>query len=487
MLIVILAAMIKNHLKALLQKNLSFEPTGCQTKLIEGLSEFIFSEEQDEIMLIKGYAGTGKTTMINSLTKTLQSLKIRTALMAPTGRAAKVMAGYTGLPAYTIHKRIYRQQSSADGMGRFVLDKNLFKNTYFIVDEASMISNESSVGSAFGSGRLLDDLLEFVYSGENCRLVLVGDTAQLPPVGLAISPALEAETLKYYGFGVKEFELKEVVRQAADSGILSCATQIRQTIEKGESSGFIQFDIENFDDVERISGEDLIERINSAYEKNGLFDTTVVTRSNKRANLFNKGIRGSILYKENEIEKGDLLMVVKNNYYWVDEDVDLEFIANGDITEIQTIYGYEELYGFRFADVSLRFIDYENVELDCKIFLDTLSIESASFSYEQNRQLFETVSEDYQDIKNKKNRWKKIRENPYFNALQVKYAYALTCHKAQGGQWNTVFVDHGYLVEDMLDHDYYRWLYTAFTRPVDKLYLVNFNKHFFKGEESDEF
>jgi exodeoxyribonuclease-5 len=479
--------MIKNHLKVLLQNNLPFEPTSCQASLIEGLSEFISSEEKDEIMLVKGYAGTGKTTMINSLTKTLQSLKIRIVLMAPTGRAAKVMAGYTGLPAFTIHKRIYRQQSSADGMGRFVLDKNLFKNTYFIVDEASMISNESSGGSAFGSGRLLDDLLEFVYSGENCRLVLVGDTAQLPPVGLAISPALEAETLKYYGFGVKEFELKEVVRQAADSGILSCATQIRQTIEKGESSGFIQFNIDAFPDVERISGEDLIERINSAYEKNGLFDTTVVTRSNKRANLFNKGIRGSILYKENEIEKGDLLMVVKNNYHWIDEDAELDFIANGDIAEIQTIYGYEELYGFRFADVSLRFIDYENVELDCKIFLDTLSIESASFPYEQNRKLFDTVSEDYQDIKNKKNRWKKIRENPYFNALQVKYAYALTCHKAQGGQWNTVFVDHGYLVEDMLDHDYYRWLYTAFTRPVEKLYLVNFNKHFFEGEESDEF
>ena len=487
MLIVILAAMIKNHLKALLQKNLSFTPTDCQSALIEGLSGFISSEEQDEIMLIKGYAGTGKTTMINALTQTLQSLKIRVILMAPTGRAAKVMAGYTSMPAFTIHKRIYRQQSSTDGMGKFALDKNLFKNTYFIVDEASMISNENTNRSVFGSGRLLDDLLEFVYSGENCRLVLVGDTAQLPPVGLAISPALEAETLKYYGFGVKEYELKEVVRQAADSGILSCATQIRENIDAGKSSGFMKFDIDAFSDVERISGEDLIESIASAYEKKGIFETTVVTRSNKRANLFNKGIRGSILYKENEIEKGDLLMVVKNNYYWLDEDAELDFIANGDIAEILTIYGYEELYGFRFADVSLRFIDYENVELDCKIFLDTLSIESASFPYEQNRKLFETVSEDYLDIKNKRNRWKKIRDNPYFNALQVKYSYALTCHKAQGGQWNTVFVDHGYLVEDMLDHDYYRWLYTAFTRPVEKLCLVNFNKHFFEDADSDEF
>lgn len=487
MLIVILARMIKNHLKDLLKTNLPFNPTGCQTRLIEGLSGFISSGEQDEIMLIKGFAGTGKTTMINALAQTLKSLKIRAVLLAPTGRAAKVMSGYTAMPAFTIHKRIYRQQLSADGMGRFVLDKNIFKNTYFIVDEASMISNENTPGSSFGSGRLLDDLLEYVYSGENCRLVLAGDTAQLPPVGLAISPALEAETLMHYGFGVKEYELKEVVRQAADSGILSCATQIRETIEEGKARGFIKFDIDSFPDVERISGEDLIERITTSYESNGIFDTTVVTRSNKRANLFNKGIRGSILYKENEIERGDLLMVVKNNYHWIDEDAELDFIANGDIAEVQNIYGYEELYGFRFADVSLRFIDYENVELDCKIFLDTLSIESASFSYEQNRQLFETVSEDYQDIKNKKNRWKKIRENPYFNALQVKYAYALTCHKAQGGQWKTVFIDHGYLVEDMLDVEYYRWLYTAFTRPVEKLYLVNFNKSFFEGEGPDEF
>ncbi len=487
MLIVILAAMIKNHLKALLQKNIPFEPTRCQQKLIDGLSGFISAEVQDEILLIKGYAGTGKTTLVNALTQTLKSLKIRSVLMAPTGRAAKVMAGYTQTAAYTIHKKIYRQQSSPDGMGRFVLDKNLYKNTWFIVDEASMISNDSNNSSVFGSGRLLNDLLEYVYSGENCRLVLVGDTAQLPPVGLALSPALEADTLLNHGFGVQEYELKEVVRQAANSGILSCATQIRKTIEEKTQHGFIQFEIESFPDVERISGEDLIEAITSAYEKSGIFETTVVTRSNKRANLFNKGIRGSILFKENEIEKGDLLMVVKNNYYWMKEGEELDFIANGDIAEVVTIYGYEDLYDFRFANVCLRFIDYDNIEIDCKIFLDTLAIESASFSTEQNRELFEKVSEDYLEIKNKRTRWKKIRENQYFNALQVKYAYALTCHKAQGGQWKTVFIDHGYLVEDMLDNDYYRWLYTAFTRPVEKLYLVNFNKHFFEGEESDEF
>lgn len=477
---VILALMLKNHVKALLEQNLLFTPTHCQSDLMAGLADFITSGEQDKIMLIKGFAGTGKTTMINALTQSLKLLKIRTVLLAPTGRAAKVMAGYTSMPAFTIHKKIYRQQSSADGMGRFVLDKNLHKNTWFVVDEASMISNENNENSVFGSGRLLNDLLEYVYSGTNCRLILVGDTAQLPPVGLAVSPALDAENIQKEGFDVVEYVLTEVVRQAAGSGILSCATQIRQRIEEGIFTGFFQFDLHLFDDVIRVSGDELIERISSCYSKYGIFETTIVTRSNKRANLYNKGIRGSILYRENEIERGDLLMVVKNNYYWMDEASKLEFIANGDIAEVVSIYGYEELYGFRFADVCLRFVDYDDVELDCKIFLDTLSIESASFSYEQNRRLFEAVSEDYLDIPNKRERWKKIKENPHFNALQVKYAYALTCHKAQGGQWKAVFVDHGYLTEEMLDNEYYRWLYTAFTRPVEKLFLVNFHKSFFE-------
>jgi exodeoxyribonuclease V len=482
---VILAAMIKNHIKVLLQKNLSLVPTHSQSELIDGLSEYISSDVQDEIMLIKGYAGTGKTTMINALIHTLASMKIRSVMLAPTGRASKVMSGYTGRPAFTIHKKIYRQQSFADGMGKFVLDKNFFRDTYFIVDEASMISNERNKGMAFGSGRLLDDLLEFVYSGVNCRLVLVGDTAQLPPVGLPISPALDAGTLKFYGFGVHEVELKDVVRQALHSGILHSATQIRKKIGEGFHTGFFPLDIDSFEDVERLSGENLVEAVTTHYEKNGIFETIVITRSNKRANLYNKGIRGSILYRENEIEKGDLLMVVKNNYFWNDEDGEPDFIANGDIAEVISISGYEALYGFRFADVCLRFVDYENIELDCKIFLDTLSIEAASFSYDQNRQLFDAVSEDYPEIRNKRNLWKKVRENPHFNALQVKYAYALTCHKAQGGQWKTVFIDHGYLVEDMLDNDYYRWLYTAFTRPVKKLFLVNFNKNFFEKSESE--
>ena len=478
--------MIKNHLKAILTEKLPFSPTACQSRLIDTLSQYITSNEPDEIMLIKGYAGTGKTTMIFSLTQALLSLKIRSVLLAPTGRAAKVMAGYSGMPAFTIHKKIYRQKTSSDGMGKFTLNKNLFKNTYFIIDEASMISNELSENSVFGSGRVLDDLLEYVYAGENCRLVLVGDTAQLPPVGLNISPALEAYTLESYGFSVNEIELIEVVRQEKGSGILSNATELRNMIgEDFSNTGFFPIDIESFSDVEKITGGDLIENISSCYDKHGFFDTTIVTRSNKRANLYNKGIRGSILYKEEEIERGDLLMVVKNNYFWAEGDkaVELEFIANGDIAEIISIYGYEELYDFRFANVCVRFVDYENVELDCKIFLETLSIETASFPYEKNRELFNAVSEDYADVRNKKKRWEMIKENPYFNALQVKYAYAITCHKAQGGQWKAVFVDHGYLTEDMLDTEYYRWLYTAFTRPTEKLYLVNFDKGFFDDED----
>ncbi len=473
--------MIKNHLKTILTQNLPFSPTNCQLQLIDVLSGYIFSDEPDQIMLIKGYAGTGKTSMLYSLTQTLNEFKIKSVLLAPTGRAAKVLGGYAKMPAFTVHKKIYRQKSNSDGMGHFALDINLYKNTYFIVDEASMISNETSENSVFGSGKLLDDLLEYIYSGENCRLVLVGDSAQLPPVGLSISPALEPASLENYGFSVKVVELTDVVRQAEGSGILSNATKIRNRIgNDNNESGFFPVNLNDFEDIERISGAELIESITSSYQKYGIFETTIVTRSNKRANLYNKGIRGSILYRENEIEKGDLLMVVKNNYFWIEEDMKLDFIANGDIAEVIKIYKYEELYGFRFANVCLRFIDYEDVEFDCKIFLETLSIETASFSYDQNRQLFEAVSEDYAEIRNKRERWKKVKENSYYNALQVKFAYAITCHKAQGGQWKAVYVDHGFVNDDMLDTEFYRWLYTAFTRPTEKLFLVNFNKGFFE-------
>lgn len=478
----ILRGMLKNHIAAKLAENLGFPPTASQILLMEKMTDYIVSEEDDIVLLIRGYAGTGKTTMINQLVKTLQSMNIMSVLLAPTGRAAKVLSGYTDRPAYTIHKKIYRQTSSTDGMGKFVLDKNLHRYTYFIVDEASMISNQAAESSMFGTGRLLDDLMEYVFTGNNCRLLLVGDTAQLPPVGISVSPALDRNVLERYGFGVQECELTDVIRQEKESGILLNATNLRHRINSEETTGFFPIKLESFDDVERISGEELIEKISDCYDRYGFFETAILTRSNKRANQYNNGIRGSILYRESEIAKGDLLMVVKNNYYWVNEDMGLDFIANGDTAEIVSITGYEQIYGFRFADVCLRLVDYGDLEIDCKIILDTLSIEAASLTQEDNQRLFQAISEDYADIKTKKERWKKIRENPYFNALQVKYAYAVTCHKAQGGQWKAVFIDQGYLTEEMIDKEYLRWMYTAFTRSTGKLFLVNFNKRFF-GEE----
>ena len=474
--------MLKKHIQDQLLGNFGFSATSGQVLLTEKLAAFICENSTDSVFLLKGYAGTGKTSMLNALVKTLAEFKFQAVLLAPTGRAAKVLSSYTGKNAYTIHKKIYRQQTSADGLGRFVIDRNLMKNCFFIVDEASMISNSSPEGSVFGSGRLLDDLYEYVYTGQNCKLVLVGDTAQLPPVGMDISPALDDRELERYGLDVIEHELTEVVRQVHDSGILYNATGLREMISENFSdSGYFPIETKGFTDIVRIGGADLIEQISECYDKFGEQQTMVITRSNKRANKFNAGIRSSILYKDSEITVGDLLMVVKNNYYWLGEEEKLDFIANGDIVEIKAIRGQEELYGFRFANVSLKFIDYDDLEVDCKIFLDTLSLESASMTQAENQRLFQAVAEDYQDVRSKKKRWEKIRENAWFNALQVKFAYAVTCHKAQGGQWDAVFVDQGYLVEDMLNKEYLRWLYTAFTRPVKKLYLVNFNKEFFEG------
>ena len=473
--------MIYKLIENSLIKTLPFTPNSGQRQLIKRLAMFITSEDSDKIFILKGYAGTGKTSIIGGLVKALISFKINSVLLAPTGRAAKVLSAYAVKSAYTIHKKIYRQKTTTDGTGRFVLDRNLHKDTVFIVDESSMITNHAAEGTYFGSGRLLDDLVEFVYSGTNCRLILVGDTAQLPPVGLILSPALELFEVEQYGFGVEEFELTEVVRQAEDSGILINATMLRQLISSEDQiNGFFRIEINGFGDLERVSGDMLIESISNSYDKHGLFDTAIITRSNKRANLFNNGIRNSILFKESELTKGDLLMIVKNNYFWISKTEELDFIANGDIAEVISIHGYEQLYGFRFADVCLKFIDYSDVEIECKIFMDTLQLESASFTSGDYRKLFEAVSEDYAHIRNKQKRWKEIRENPYFNALQVKFAYAVTCHKAQGGQWNTVYIDQGYLTEDMINVEYLRWMYTAFTRPVNKLFLVNFDKRFFE-------
>jgi len=474
--------MLKDHIKNIILQNLSFQATIDQEKLIEELSDFILNDDEHNIFLLKGYAGTGKTTVISALVNAFKKLRLKSVLLAPTGRAAKVLSAYSKKAAYTIHKKIYRQKSSKDGFGIFTLDVNLHSNTIFIVDEASMISNATSENSVFGSGRLLDDLTNYVYNDKRCKLILVGDVAQLPPVGIDISPALDAKQLKTFGFDVIEYNLKQVVRQQEGSGILSNATNIRNLISN-ENYNFPKINTEGIIDIERINGTELIETISNSYDKIGYEDTIIITRSNKRANQYNKGIRNQILWREEEISAGDFLMVVKNNYYWIDENEKIDFIANGDIAEIIKINKYTERYGFRFADVTLRLIDYGDVEIDCKIILDTLDINSAALSMEDNKNLFYNVLEDYQHLKTKKKQYQGVREDEFFNALQVKFAYAITCHKAQGGQWKNVFLDHGYITEEMMDKEYLRWLYTAFTRPTEKLYLVNFNKRFFDNTD----
>ncbi len=461
-------------------------PTIDQQELISRISTFIgnyFSpDHRDDTLIIKGYAGTGKTSMVAALVKILPKIGLKAVLLAPTGRAAKVLAGYSGHQAFTIHKKIYRQKSAtANGLGSFALDNNKHQRTIFIVDEASMISNDQSENSIFGSGRLLDDLFEYVYRGEMCKLILVGDTAQLPPVGLAISPALDAKVIGEMGFSVSEFEMKQVVRQTRESGILHNATLLRQSLAEN-LQGYPPLTTTGFADVRRITGGELIEEIENCYDEFGIGNTMVLCRSNKRANKYNEGIRRTILWRDEEISKGDLLMVVKNNYFWLgdEEKETTPFIANGDIAEITRIGKYRELYGFRFADVDLRLVDYPEIEIQTKIMLDTLTSESPSLTWDENQRLFEAVMADYAEIGNKRERIKKVKENPYFNALQVKFSYAITCHKAQGGQWQAVFIDQGWLTDDMLNTEFMRWLYTAFTRPTVRLYLVNFKDEFFK-------
>ncbi|RZT91819.1 exodeoxyribonuclease-5 [Ancylomarina subtilis] len=477
--------MLKKHISLSICEELKFDPTSDQNLAIDELSDFLTSSKNDRLFLLKGYAGTGKTTLVSALVASLSKMKIKTVLLAPTGRAAKVLSHYCGQNAYTIHKKIYRQKSLTDGFGVFNLDRNLSRDTIFLVDEASMISNYSYETSVFGSGCLLDDLIDYVYEGVNCRLILVGDVAQLPPIGVDVSPALDPKELEScYNLAVKEVVLTQVLRQAEESGILKNATELRRMLDENES-GYPKFETERFSDIVRISGGDLIEEISSAHYKYGLEETMVLSRSNKRANQYNQGIRNSILYREDEITVGDYLMVVKNNYFWTADVKEIDFIANGDIVEITRIGKHIELYGFRYVEVSLRFPDYKDIELDTLIMLDTLNIEAASLTSEDNKKLFFTISEDYSDIRSKKKRYEKVRDNKFFNALQVKFAYAITCHKAQGGQWRAVFVDQGFINEDMLNREFYRWLYTALTRASEKLYLVNFKKEFFPNEEID--
>jgi len=466
-------------------KNLGNIPTDDQSEALRKLAAYIVANNNDVIFLMTGYAGTGKTSVISSVVKTLDLLRMRSVLLAPTGRAAKVLSSYAGRQAFTIHKKIYRQKSSKDGMGSFVLDKNLMKDAWFIVDEASMVSNNPNEISIFGSGRLLDDLIEYVYSGTDCRLIIVGDTAQLPPVGSTLSPALDTEALREYGFGIVTSELKQVVRQSRESGILMNATMVRNRVGENDLSR-PSLNIKDYEDIYRISGEDLIEELSVAYGRCGIEGTIVVVNSNKQANRYNQGIRNRIFFREEEVSPGDLVMVVKNNYSLIpeeEEDTDNGqgpgFIANGDIAEIRRIRKYEERYGFRFAEMVLRFPDY-GLELESKVLLDVIHLDSPSLPADRSRELFNSILAEYINIRTRRKQYDAVRKDPYFNALQIKFSYAVTCHKAQGGQWERVFIDQGMFNRQEVTIDYLRWLYTALTRATEKLCLVNFSEEFFK-------
>ena len=469
--------MFSDELCRLIAMNLGHVPTTGQDKIIGALGRYLLGRE-DRIFLIKGYAGTGKTSLVASLVKSLAGYRYRTVLLAPTGRAAKVLSRYSGADAFTIHKKIYRQKSAVDGFGEFSLDRNLHRDTLFIVDEASMIANQSLELSVFGSGRLLDDLVSYVFSGQGCKLILIGDDAQLPPVGFDQSEALDPKYLQRYGFPVEQYALTEVVRQEQDSGILFNATSLRNKIGPGVH-GYPGLSTGGFTDFVKVSGESLLESLESSYQSVGREETIVLSRSNKLANRYNAGIRNMILSYDEDIRMGDLLMVVRNNYHWLRESPEVDFIANGDILEVTRVKGSKELYGLNFRDLQLKFTDYRLMEFECKAMLDTLFAEGPALDKEQSRKLFSDVSEDYQHMKGKKHKTDAIREDPYYNALQIKFAYAITCHKAQGGQWKHVYIDQGWQPEDRLDREYYRWLYTAITRATEKVFLVNFKNEFF--------
>jgi exodeoxyribonuclease-5 len=458
--------------------NLGNTPTEDQSEALKKIALYICDNNNDVIFLMTGYAGTGKTSVISSVVKTLDLLRMRSVLLAPTGRAAKVLSSYSGRQAFTIHKKIYRQKSSKDGIGSFSLDRNLHKDTYFIVDEASMVSNTSGDTALFGSGRVLDDLIEYVYSGIDCKLILVGDTAQLPPIGSVVSPALDPAALGEYGFALISCELKQVVRQSETSGVLMNATRVRLQVA-GNDLVHPSMDCLNFKDIIRITGEELIDEISSAYGSCGMEGTIIVVNSNKQANRYNQGIRNRIFFREEEISPGDMVMVVKNNYFILEEEEDgTGFIANGDIAEVRKIRKYEERYGFHFADMVLKFPDY-NLELESKVMLDVLHLDTPALPSEKNRELFQNVLADYIHIKTRHKQYDAVKKDPYFNALQIKFAYAVTCHKAQGGQWERVFIDQGMFNRNEITIDYLRWFYTALTRSTDRVYLVNFSDGWF--------
>lgn len=463
-----------------ISKAFPHEPTPQQLELFGRLHTFLTSENGDECFILKGYAGTGKTTILGALVKALPQYNLKSVLLAPTGRAAKVITNYSGRKAFTIHKRIYRKKSALNVDDSFMIADNMSTNTLFIIDEASMISDEIS-----GNNRetLLHDLVNYVYNTKNCKLMLVGDTAQLPPVGADDSPALDAALMKeQFGLDVHTYELTDVLRQQKDSGILFNVTKVRDIIRRGQEN-MPQIVTKGYKDVFRMSGEMLEEGLNYAYNKYGYDSTLIICRSNKNANLYNKQIRGRILMREEELTGGDQLMVVRNNYFWLQdqEEGSTGFIANGDIARVKKVRRFEEMYGFRFADVQLEFIDYaEDPVLDCKILLDTLYSEAPALSSTEQKRFYLEAMKDYDHIPSKRDKHNELKLNPYYNALQVKFAYAITCHKAQGGQWEAVFVDQGYLTDEMVNTDFLRWFYTACTRATNELFLVNFNERFYR-------
>ena len=461
-------------------KKFPHSPTAKQTKLFQQLSEFIFTDDKNALFLLKGYAGTGKTTTISTVVNNLWRAGKKSVLLAPTGRAAKVIAVYSKKPAFTIHKKIYFPKKQSNGSVDFVLQPNKHTDTIFIVDEASMIADKSQNNKFFENGSLLDDLISYVYAGKNCKIIFIGDTAQLPPVKLTISPALEADKLTYdFHKNVTEIELDEVMRQHENSGILANATYLRLQIQNNATQ--FKFNI-NFSDVIRLEdGYDIEDAIASCYDNDGVEDTAFIVRSNKRANQYNEQIRYKIRGQENEISTGDYVMVVKNNYYWLSENSTAGFIANGDICEVMRINSIKELYGFKFAEVEVRMIDYPDMKpFETVLLLDTLTSESPSLTYDESNKLYQAVKEDYAHEKSKYKQLLAVKSNKYFNALQVKFSYAITCHKSQGGQWKTIFLEQPYLPEGV-SIEYLRWLYTAVTRAQEKLYLIGFQEDYFES------
>ena len=484
--------MIHDELKYRILQALGLTPTPEQDHALEVFSMFMTDRSDHVVMILRGSAGTGKTTLAGAIVRAMAALQQKLMLLAPTGRAAKVFSLYADHAAYTIHRRIYRQKSAGD-LSAFSLNDNLNKDTLFIVDEASMIANDAFANGgdsrwSFGSGCLLDDLMQFVYNGQNCRMLLIGDKAQLPPVGEEESPALSASFLRGYGMSVYEADLNQVLRQSEDSGILWNATRIRSQESGVRSVSLPQIRLKGFADVCVVPGDELIESLSSSYSRVGKDDTMVITRSNKRANIYNQGIRNMVLDREDELCRGDMLMIVKNNYYWVEQlpspsgEGNFSFIANGDRAVVQRVRHVHELYGFRFAEVTMLFPDYDDYELTAIVILDSLTTEAPALTREQQEQLYNAVLEDYSDIPRKADQIKKLKEDRYYNALQVKFAYAVTCHKAQGGQWAHIYLDQGYMTDDMLTPDYIHWLYTAFTRATEKLFLVNWPKTQLEGE-----